>query len=205
MICVCGKHTTHGVWEGGASNKYCRVECLVDDWNKNNNWKITQEEIMTMEWGNVTGYKPEKNVEVGGFKPLKGNYNCFVNNASVGMYEGDYEDYKGKEFINYELQAANGQGIDGRKLWKRINIEDEAENKKGKTKLQQFMDAMFTLDLEFHNKEELVEVLTKFETMDVKVNTYHFKGDEDKDIQMHKIMGLADGELEKPANTDVPF
>ena len=156
-----------------------------------------------MDWG-ITGYVPEKVVEVSGFKPLKGKFDCFVTKACVEEYDGDYEDYKGKEFIRYELQIANGQDNAGRKFFKRIDPEDEKVNKKGKTKYKQFMDAMFTLGLEFKDRETLEQTLEKFSQMSVKVSAYFFTPDDkDEPIQMHNITGIA--ELEAEYSSDIPF
>jgi len=208
LICTCGKSTTHGVYEGGTSKKYCKVACLVSDWNKHNSWKINEQEVHVMAWGNDNGYKPEKNESKGEFKPLKGDFNFFVNDATVGLYEGDYEDYKGKTFIKYEIQVANGQGFDGRKIWKTVDVADEKVNKQGKTKLEQFRDTMFTLglDCDFKGEETLLPVLAKFKELNLRVNTYHFKGDEDKTVQMHKIIGIAEGDLEgQSSSEEIPF
>ena len=145
MICpTCKTKTFNGVYEGGTSTKYCKIACLVEDWNKTNSWKITEQEVSVMEWG----FKPEKNVEVGGFAPIAGLYVARIDKLSrkTGVGEKSGKDY---DFYSLNLQVVKtvkGDKGEKRFLSNAYNANDEGVNK--------LANDMFTAGLEVSTEDE---------------------------------------------------
>ena len=143
-------------------------------------------------------YKPEK--VANNFAPFKGNYTCIVNHARIEEYEGEKEEFKGHKFFRYELEVAAEQPNAGRRLWKSVNLMDEKEDKKGKTRPQKLADSFFTLGLDITKPGDR----EKFVEASIKVNCYFFKPqDSDDQIQMHSLKEIV-GDAEK-APSSVPF
>lgn len=128
MICpTCKTKTTHGVYEGGTSIKYCKIACLIEDWNKTNSWKITEQEVSVMEWG----FKPETNVEVGGFAPIVGSYVARIDKLT--RKQGTSEK-SGKDYDFYSINVQVVKTLKGDKGEKRFlsniyNPDDEGVKK----------------------------------------------------------------------------
>ena len=160
-------------------------------------------------------YQPEKITDDPmPFKCKKEKFN--VTKARIEPYEGDKEEFKGKEFYRYELIPCEGvevevyQGTDDlgtkkyakrsagkRTLRKSVDLSDEEAVKK-------LANIMFTIGLEFKSTEELQSISDDFIKMTLLVSAYHFTGSEGNEIQMHKIVGIAD-EKAKDATSGVPF
>jgi len=144
-------------------------------------------------------YKPEKITD--GFEPFKGTYNCVVNYSRVEPYEGDKEDYKGHEFLRYELEVADGQANAGRRLFSPfLDLSSEEGQKK-------VADIFFTLFAEdIKSEEDFAKCNDKFAEATLQVKAWHYQP-KDKDAdrkQMHKILGLSEVKGEKK-ESDVPF
>ena len=183
MICTCGKSTTHGVYEGGTSHKYCSTGCLVTDWNKTNSWKITEQEVHVMEWG----FKLEKNVEVGGFQPIAGLYVARIDKLSrkTGVGEKSGKDY---DFYSLNLQVV--KTVKGDKGEKRFISNAYNADAEGINKLA---NDMFTAGLDVSNEDE-----AKFEAS--------FEGAIDKLITVKAWKGKSwtkvDGEFVEKLDSD---
>ena len=144
MICTCGKSTTHGVYEGGTSKKYCKVACLVSDWNKHNSWKINEQEVHVMEWG----FKVEKNVEVGGFAPISGTYVARIDNLSRKKGVGATS---GKDYDFYSLNMQVVKTVKGDKGEKRFLSQSYNPDDAGIKKLA---NDMFTAGIDVDTSSE---------------------------------------------------
>lgn len=149
-------------------------------------------------------YKPEEVTDDTGV--FKGKYDVGVNHARFEAYEGDKPEFKGKEFFRYELQVLEGQKNAGRRLWKSVDPDATDTNAKGKTRIQQLADALFTVGLEFSDKATLEEAAVKFVEMKLRVSCRYFTPkDSDEAIQMHSIIGLAKDPTAEVAKSDSPF
>jgi len=135
----------------------------------------------------LSGYKPEKPSE-SDFEAFKYTGPCLVNSAKIEEYTGNFADYKGCTFFNYELVVLEGDN-EGRKLWGKFNLDDKKEDKKGKTKVKKLADIFFTLGLEFKNVDELAKCAEQMTDMVVDVKAWHFKGDKGDAVQQHLIKG----------------
>lgn len=145
---------------------------------------------------NLTGYKPEV-VEEGSFTPIKGkNFTCKINSSKIEKVEAGSKD--GREWgeytrLKYEMEITDdkGKGFVGRKVWKSFNLDSDVRSGKAqKTKLELLADSFFTIGLEFNNMEELEAANGKFAELYLDVSFSSFKGDGDKDIQMHYLNGV---------------
>ena len=144
MICTCGKSTTHGVYEGGTSKKYCKVACLVSDWNKHNSWKINEQEVQVMEWG----FKLEKNVEVGGFLPIAGTYVARIDKLcrKTGTSEKTNKPY---DFYSINVQVVKTiKGDKGEKRFLSNIYNPEPEG------IKKLADDMFTAGIDVNTTDE---------------------------------------------------
>lgn len=159
-----------------------------------------------MDWGKLNGYSPEK-VTGGDYEPFKGKYSANVNYCRIEPYEGDKEEYKGREFIRYELEICEGQANAGRRLWKSIDPMDENTDKKGKTRLQKFADTLFTVGLtpNFGNPKEVEKALDDFTKLTVEVSCGYFTPEgKDEPVQTHVIKGIAK-EKGTVKSSEIPF
>jgi hypothetical protein len=132
----------------------------------------------------LKGYTPQKMTD--GFEPFKGKFTCSVNYGRIEVYSGDDLELQGKESFRYELEVLNDANFTGRRLWANFNLDDEKKTKK-------LRDIMFTLGVDFTNKEELETAALKFTAMLLSVKAWYFSSKENPDekIQMHQILGEA--------------
>ena len=148
-------------------------------------------------------YKPQKVTDGGG--PFKCNKQAAVPTyARIEEYDGDKDEWKGVKFFRYELTMADGsmgsdaQALEGRKLWKSVDLRDEAKMKK-------LADMLFTVGLEFTDEDSLLKSAEEFVEMTLEVSAWIWSPEgEDKLIQLHKITGKAENKGEV-ASSSVPF
>jgi len=153
----------------------------------------------------LQGYKPEKITD--GFAPFKFKGSCLVNYCRIEDYQGEKPEFEGHKFLRYELEVAQGQDNQGRRLWKSYNLNSQDQDAKGKTPVQKLADLMFTLGMEFETEEQLQECCDKMVGMTLEVNAYYtekFKNEDGDAIQLHRIIGEAKTKAEKAPST-VPF
>ena len=149
-----------------------------------------------MGFKQLDGYTPQKVDD--GFSIIKGNYTCQPSYARIE--ESTREETKGQKLFVYELTIVGSQDNLGRKLWKRVNLQDESEA--GQKKMKALADAFFTLDLEFSDEETLLQAAEKFCGMLIKVRCWGWTPpDATEPIQLHTIKGR-DESLEKEATVD---
>lgn len=152
-------------------------------------------------------YKPETISD--GFDIIKGQSRANFNHARVEEYSGEKEEFKGRKFIRYELQICDGEQNAGRRLWKSIDITDEAKVKK-------FADMLWTVTgLDFKDEETLNQALEQLVKFTVDVRYWGFISDNEKalaikegrepeKIQTHFIKGIAK-EKGEVKSSEVPF
>lgn len=165
----------------------------VDD--KRGEWKM-------VNFDQVSAYKPEAPND-GGFEPFKYEGKVIIEKSMISVNERvDTEFYpKGCTQIEIEATVLDSKYA-GRKLFKRFNLDDEKEDKKGKTALKKLADQLWAVGLTFKNMEELEKANNEFVGMQVEVKAWaaDFKDDRPKQ-QMWNIKGIAkskDGLVEKP-------
>lgn len=172
-------------------------------------------------------YKPEAPVEGNDFEMMKGSgHVCKVNSSRVEDYAESADQHwsdpswwkpelVGHTFLNYELEVVQTKGstnYNGRKVWKRIDLNDDTKSKakKPKTPLEKLADTFFGLGLEFSNIGSLRSANDKFVDMEVTVSFGHIpaaRTDSGKDVPFHKITGKAavDGESTKENTSNPDF
>lgn len=152
-------------------------------------------------------YQPQKVTD--GYAVMKGQSDANFNFIRLEDYEGDKPEYQGHKFLKYELQICDGQENEGRRLWKSIDMSDEAKVKK-------FADMLWTITgLDFKNEETLHMALENLADRTVTVKYWGFipekekvlakeEGREPEKIQTHMVKALAkkEGEAKKQ---EVPF
>jgi len=146
----------------------------------------------------LAGYQPEKVAD--DFAPFKGNYTCVVNSAKIEDYDGEKEEFKGHKFFRYELEVASEQPNAGRRLWKSVDLQDDKDDEKGKSKLKKLADTFFTLGLDITKDEDREQ----FAEMSLNVECWIWKKSKEEEIQLHKIKRLAQGSAVRAASS-VPF
>jgi hypothetical protein len=134
----------------------------------------------------LSGYTPKKVTD--GFEAFKGKFNCAVNWARIEVYSGDDPALKDSESFRYELEVLDDPTYVGRRLWATFPLENNV-------KMEKLADIMFSLGLEFANKEKLEKIAEDFVTKIVAIKAWHFASKENPDekIQMHQILGEAKG------------
>jgi hypothetical protein len=161
-------------------------------------------------------YKAKKVTD--GYDTIKGTSNAVFNFARIEQYEGDKPELEGHEFVKYELEICEGQDNAGRRLWKSVDLSDEAKVKK-------LIDMIWTLiayDFDFSTpevaKESIQKALEILVTKTVSVKYWGFMNDETKAkvasgeitkenaelIQVHQIKSLAKYEGVKKLS-EAPF
>ena len=152
-------------------------------------------------------YKPERIAS--GYDVIKGKGKANFNFCRIEEYSGDKEDFKGRKFIRYELQLCDGEVNAGRRLWKSIDVTDEAKVKK-------FANMLWTVTaLDFCDEETLLKAVEALVGFTVEVKYWGFTSDNEKalatkegrepePIQTHMILGQAKdrGEVKK---SEAPF
>lgn len=135
----------------------------------------------------LSGYSPKKVTD--GFEPIKGKFNCMVNWARIEVYSGDNPELQGTESFRYQLEVFDDNENSGRRLWATYPLNNTA-------KMEKLADVMFTLGLEFANKEKLEKIAEEFVTKTLSVKAWYFpsKDNPDEKIQMHQILGESKGE-----------
>ena len=152
-------------------------------------------------------YKPSKVTD--GYAVIKGQSDANFNFIRVEDYEGDKPEYLGHKFLKYELQICDGQENEGRRLWKSVDMEDEAKVKK-------FADMLWTITgLDFKDEASLHSALENLANRTVAVKYWGFTTEKEKQlakdegrepdkIQTHMVKALAkkEGTAKK---SEVPF
>ena len=150
-----------------------------------------------MSFGKMQSYQPEKPSD-GGFEPFKYEGNAVIEKSMISVNEKvDTEFYpRGCTQIEIEAIVIDGE-YTGRKLFKRFNLDDEKEDKKGKTSVQKLADQLFAVGLTFKTLDDLKKVNEQFVGMkvDVKAWAADFKDDRGKQ-QMWNVKGLATSKKE---------
>lgn len=125
-----------------------------------------------MSFESLKGYKPEKPGE-GDFEPFKYTGTAIIEKSIISTNtKVDNEFYPaGCNQIEIEAIVLDGEYA-GRKLWKRFNLDDEKQDKKGKTSLNKLADQFFAVGLEFNSLDSLKAANEKFVGMNVDVKAY---------------------------------
>lgn len=119
----------------------------------------------------LKGYTPEVPKD-GGFEPFKFEGWANITKSVISQSAQNTEFYPlGCNMIEIEATVMEGDNI-GRKLWKRFNLDDEKQDKNGKTSARKVADQFFAVGLKFNNLEELKEVNERFVDMDVHVKAW---------------------------------
>ena len=143
-----------------------------------------------MSFAQLSGYKPEAPSD-GGFEPFKYEGRAVIEKSVISVNEKvDSEFYpRGCNQIDITAIVSEGENA-GRKLFKRFNLDDTKEDKKGKTSLKKLADQLWTVGLTFNSLESLKAVNEKFAGMEVEVKAWpaDFKDGRDKQ-QMWNVKG----------------
>ena len=157
-----------------------------------------------MSFNSLSGYKPQKPAEGGGFEPFKYEGRVKVNYARVEEQEKTTEfSTAGDKILKMELECLDAPNAK-RKLWKNYNLDNEKADKKGKTPIMKLADQLFALDLEFNDKESLENVLVAFASMTVLVKAWPAKF-ADKTIQMFNLKGVSPEAWEEDSSGQAAF
>lgn len=151
----------------------------------------------------LSGYKPES-PESSDFGAFKYQGPCLVSSARIEEYTGNFDDYKGCEFFNIELVVLEGEN-EGRKLWGKYNLDaKDSVDKNGKAKkspVKKLADQLFTLGLEFTDRDGLQKVAEDLVDMTVEVKAWYFKGSKGDNVQQHVIKGKANQKWDDEENS----
>jgi len=143
-----------------------------------------------MSFEQLQSYTPEAPKE-GGFEPFKYTGKAKIEKSIISINKMvDTEFYPiGCNQIEIEAIVLEGENA-GRKLWKRFNLDDEHQDKKGKTSLHKLADQLWAVGLTFKSLEELKAVNESFVDMEVNIKAWpvDFKDGRDK-VQMWNIKG----------------
>jgi hypothetical protein len=112
----------------------------------------------------------------------------------VDAGEKDGRSWDGYKRLSIELEVTDdkGKGFLNRRAWKKYNLDSEKTNKAGKTPVEQLADAFFSCGLEFTDLDSLALANEKFAEMSLDVSFSTFKGSEGNDVQMVYINGQVD-------------
>lgn len=150
----------------------------------------TKEEIRMF---NLSGYKAEAPKE-GGFEPFNYDGEVVINYARIVQSEKASEYYNtdvGANLFEMELMVAEGDN-EGRKFWKRYNLDTAIVDSKGKLPVQKLADQLSVLGVEFTDLESLEAKLDELVSLVPVVKARRAKID-GKDLQIVNFKGLADG------------
>lgn len=135
-----------------------------------NGVKITGEDIMSFE--QLSNYKPEIPKD-GGFEPFKYDGPAIIEKSMISVNTKIDSEFYPSGCNQIEIAAIIMDGdMTGRKLFKRFNLDDETEDKSGKTSLKKLADQFWAVGLTFKNLEELKEINEKFVGMTVHVKAW---------------------------------
>lgn len=155
------------------------------------NGKLTGGDVMTFD--QLKGYKPESPKEGGGFEALKYNGPVEITKSIISTNDDVDSEFYPKGCTMIEIEAVISEGeFEGRKLWKRFNLDDVREDKKGKTSLKKLADQLWAVGLSFDSLDTLNAVNEKFVGMRVIVKAWpvDFK-DGRAPVQMWNVKSLA--------------
>jgi len=149
----------------------------------------------------LSGYSPEA-PSSGGFEPFKFNGVVTITKSVISK--------------NDEAEVAEGE-FKTRKLWKRFNLDDEKEDKNGKTPSMKLADQLFAAKVSFFNEDpavrlaQLIEVNEQFVGMALVIKAWVIKWkkksptDEDRDdTQAWNIKDVAPDGWEDSLHLDEP-
>ena len=138
----------------------------------------------------LSGYKPEAPDAGSDFQPFKYEGAVKINSARLSKSEKDTEYYPlGCSMISIEVEVLLGD-FQGRKLWKRFNLDSTTADKKGKTPAMKLADQFFAVGLEFNNLIELETACSTLVemTINIKANSAKINGEA---RQVWNFKGLA--------------
>src|SRR3990167_1681023 len=159
-----------------------------------------------MSFEQLEGYKPQDPAD-SGFEPFRYEGPVKINKAIIGVNNNvDSEFYPiGCNQIEIEAEVVKGEN-EGRKLWKRFNLDsNKAEGKKSpKTPIQKLADQFFAVGLEFKDMDSLKDACAKFADMVIFIKAWPGKfGGETK--QIWNIKGIAPKGWEQEKAPKVEF
>jgi len=149
---------------------------------------------------NIEGYKPESPTE-GGFEAFKYNGVATLEKAVISTNETRDSEFYPRGCTMIELEATcmedkpfKGQQTLGRKLWKRFNLDDDKQDKNGKTPVMKLADQLFPLGVEFNDLDELKKMIEGIVGKDIVVKCWPMDFKDGRDpFQGWNIKGISNG------------
>lgn len=160
--------------------------------------KESEELNMSFNLGNYKAEAPKDSA----FEPFKYEGPVSVNSAKVVQSEQASEFYGtgvGANIFELELQVLQGEN-EGRRIWRRWNLDTTVADKKGKLPVQKLADQLFTLGIEFTDLETLQTACDKLVTIKPIIKAWKAKIGKD-DTQQWNFKGVATDNWEEQGST----